>query len=244
MGIMVNRLLARYKKELFAPGLVGMFINPFFFIRRGLFRAIKKYGINMNGRLLDFGCGSMPYKNLFNVQSYFGVDVFNESHSHEKEPVSVFYDGDNLPFKDGTFDSVFSSEVFEHVFELDNILDELGRVLKPNGTALFTVPFVWDEHEIPHDFGRYTSFGIRYLLEKHGFKVVASEKSTKFLETVFQLWNLYIYYRLYTRYKYVNIVINCIFIAPFTVTGILLSKLLPNKETLYNNNVILVTKTS
>ena len=241
---MINKLHSIYKSQTFKPGFIGIFINPFFFIRRGLLNGIKKYARQLNGNLLDFGCGSKPYKTLFNVKKYFGVDMIDRGHPHELEleQIDVYYDGNKLPFKDEAFDSLFSSEVFEHVFNLEDILQELRRVLKKDGKALFTVPFVWDEHEIPYDYGRYSSFGIKYLLEKHGFKVIALEKSTKYLETVFQLWNLYLYYKLYTKNKYINIFINILFISPFTITGMIISSILPNSRNLYNNNIVLVKK--
>ncbi len=206
---------------------------------------IRKYSKQLNGNLLDFGCGSKPYKNLFQVENYFGVDMIDQGHTHEQElgDIDVYYDGKKLPFKDESFDSLFSSEVFEHVFNLEDILKELKRVLKKGGKALFTVPFVWDEHEIPFDYGRYSSFGIKYLLEKHGFRVIALEKSTKYLETVFQLWNLYLYYKLYSKNKYLNIFINLLCISPFTIIGIIFSNILPNNRNLYNNNIILAEKT-
>lgn len=239
---LTGKLLAVYKNQLFNPGFVGVFINPFYFIRKGLATGINKYAVRLNGTLLDFGCGSKPYKKFFSNNKYIGVDVIEKGHSHEKEPVDVYYDGETLPFRDETFDSLFSSEVFEHVFNLEAVLSELKRVLKKNGLTLFTVPFVWDEHEIPYDFGRYSSFGIKYLLEKRGFQIIELEKSTKFLETVFQLWNLYLYYKLYTKNKYLNTLINIIFIAPFTIAGIIISGILPNKESLYHNNIILAKK--
>lgn len=241
---MINKLHSIYKLQTFNPGFIGIFINPFFFIRRGLLNGIRKYSNQLHGRLLDFGCGAKPYKKFFNVEKYFGVDIIDRGHPHEDEleEIDVYYDGKRLPFKDEVFDSLFSSEVFEHLFNLDDILKELKRVLKKGGRALFTVPFVWDEHETPYDYGRYSSFGIKYLLEKHGFKVIALEKSTKYLETVFQLWNLYLYYKLYTRNKYVNILINVLFISPFTIAGILAACILPNNKSLYNNNIVLVEK--
>ena len=241
---MLNKLLKIYKNQTFNPGFIGIFINPFFFIRRGLLRGIKKYSKQLNGSLLDFGCGSKPYKKFFNVENYFGVDIIDRGHPHEQElgAIDVYYDGNRIPFKDKSFDSLFSSEVFEHIFNLEDILEELSRVLKKNGSAFFTVPFVWDEHEIPFDYGRYSSFGIKFLIEKHGFEVVVLEKSTKYLETVFQLWNLYLYYNLYTKNKYLNIFINILFISPFTIMGILISGILPNRSSLYNNNIILAKK--
>lgn len=241
---LISKLLSIYKKETFDPGFIGIFINPFYFIRKGLAKGIRKDAIRLDGTLLDFGCGSKPYKNLFSNKRYIGVDVIDKGHSHEKEPVDVYYDGEILPFRDEAFDSLFSSEVFEHIFNLETVLSELKRVLKKDGLALFTVPFVWDEHEKPFDFARYSSFGITAILERNGFQILKLEKSTKFLETVFQLWNLYLYYKLNTRNKYLNILINILFIAPFTIVGIIISGVLPNNENLYHNNIILAKRVS
>ncbi len=240
--ILIKKLLSIYKHELFNPGFIGAFINPFFFVRRGLVSGIKRYSKQLNGKLLDYGCGSKPYKDFFKVDKYIGVDVISRGHPHDTEEIDVYYDGKSLPFIDEAFDSVFCSEVFEHIFELEEALVELKRVMRINGTALFTVPFVWDEHEAPFDFGRYSSFGIKYLLEKNGFEIIHLEKSTKFLETIFQFWNLYLFYKLYTKNKYVNILINIIFIAPFTILGIIVSGILPNNGNLYNNNIILAKR--
>ena len=241
---MVNKLFSFYKKQLFNSGFVAVLINPFYFIRKGILRGIKEFSSELGGSLLDFGCGSKPYKEHFNVDKYVGVDVINKGHSHENEQIDIYFDGSHLPFKNEIFDSVFSSEVFEHIFDLDGVLTELSRVLKKGGTGLFTVPFAWDEHETPYDFGRYTSYGIKFLLERQGFEIIKLKKSTRFLETIFQFWNLYIYYCLYTKNKYLNLVINILFIAPFTVLGIIISAIFPNKNSLYNNNIILVRKRS
>lgn len=239
---MLNKLSSIYKKQQFNPGFLGIFINPFYFIRKGLLKGIEKNTQQLKGNLLDFGCGSKPYKDLFEVENYIGVDVFERGHPHETESIDVYYDGKFLPFKNEYFDSMFSSQVFEHIFNLDQMLLELKRVLKKDGFALFTVPFVWDEHEIPYDFGRYSSFGIKYLLEKNGFEILSLDKSTKFLETIFQLWNLYLYHKLYTKNKYLNIFINFIFISPFTILGIIISALLPNNKNLYHDNIVLAKK--
>ena len=61
------------------------------------------------------------------------------------------YDGKTFPFSDGEFDAVLTSEVLEHVFNPDEFLSEINRVLRDDGVLLLTVPFVWDEHEQPFD---------------------------------------------------------------------------------------------
>jgi SAM-dependent methyltransferase len=71
-----------------------------------------------------------------------------------------------------------SFEVFEHIFSPHQVLAELHRVLRPGGTILISIPFVFREHEKPFDFARYTSFGIRHLLIECGFSIQQIEKTT------------------------------------------------------------------
>jgi len=228
-----------YKREQFQPEIISIFINPFYLIRKTLFKEIKRNSYKLKGKLLDFGCGAKPYRNLFNVDEYIGVDIENKGHSHEKEEIDYFYDGKKLPFPDDSFDSLFCSEVFEHVFNLDEILTEIKRVMRNNSLALITTPFAWDEHEVPFDFARYSSFGMKAVLEKHGFQIVEQTKTNSFIEVIFQFWILYIYYFIKTKNNYLNIFLNIIFIAPFTLLGTIFSAILPRKDGLYHNNVIL-----
>src|SRR6476646_7017983 len=118
-----------------------------FLIRNRLPRNIKVLAPRLTGKMMDFGCGQKPYRSLFSVDDYVGVDFENPGHPHLNESIDVFYDGKTLPFLDGQFDSIFSSEVFEHVFNIDDILKELNRVLKINGLILITCPFAFCEHE-------------------------------------------------------------------------------------------------
>ena len=220
---------------------MSVFINPFYLIRKSLFKSIRKLAPKLSGKLLDFGCGSKPYKNLFvNTSEYIGLDIENDGHSHEKEDVDVYYVGKKVPFDDSSFDSVFCSEVLEHVFNLDEILLEIKRVLKKDGQALFTLPFAWNEHEIPNDFARYTSFGIKHILEKYDFEIIHFEKTSHFSVVVFQLFAEYMRGLLFTKNKYVNIIINLIFIFPITLLGIIVSIILPKDKKMYFNNVVLV----
>ena len=189
-----------------------MFLNPFYFSRKGLYNGIKEYSVNLKGKLLDFGCGSKPYRNLFACDEYVGVDLESSGHNHEKEDIDFYYNGKSLPFDDNTFDSIFTSEVFEHIFNLKEILNELKRVLKPGGKILITVPLTWDEHEAPFDFGRYTTFGIKHILEESGFEILKQSKLVNNVETIFQLWNLYIYRIFETKKKYLNLFLHSLFI--------------------------------
>jgi len=240
---MVSKLKNYYNKQSFHPDFISILLNPFYIIRKGMLCILKKKTLLLSGIMMDFGCGLKPYKNLFvNVEKYIGVDIENEAHSHENETIDVYYDGKKIPFENEHFDSVFSSEVFEHIFNLEDILIEIYRVLKPGGTALFTVPFTWDEHEIPNDFRRYTSYGIKNIIEKTGFEVISIDKNGNSIAVVHQMFIVYLRDLIYTKNKYFNILLNFLFLAPFTILGIILMNILPKNKKLYFNNIVFARK--
>ncbi len=239
---MVAKLKKLYNKSLFQPTFFGLFFNPFFIIRRGLYKGISQFSDHMQGKLLDFGCGSKPYKALFSVSTYIGTDIEVSGHDHRSEEIDVYYDGKILPFADKSFDSIFSSEVFEHVFNLPQILDELYRVLKPGGKMLLSVPFVWDEHEIPYDFARYTSFGLTHILQEKGFTMVGKKKTTDYVSTICQMWAAYVYQHILPKRKGIRIALTPLFVMPITVCGLLFSAILPKNTNFFHNNVMVVQK--
>lgn len=229
------------KKEQFNPGFIGIFTNPFYFSRRGLFQAMSELGKELSGKLLDIGCGTKPYEPYLAVDQYIGVEIDSER-SRTTSKADAFYDGTRLPFDNKEFDAVLANEVFEHVFNPNEFLREINRVTKTGGKFLITVPFVWDEHEQPHDFARYTSFGLRHVLEQHGFAVRIHRKSVTDARVIFQLINEYIYKKTYVENAAVRQILNTLCIAPWTVLGILLSSFLPANADLYLDNIILAEK--
>jgi len=229
------------KKEQFNPGIIGIFTNPFYFSRRGLFLAMTELGKDLSGKLLDIGCGTKPYEQYLFVQEYIGVEI-DTDRSRTTSKADFFYDGKRTPFGDGEFDSVLANEVFEHVFNPVEFLSEVNRVLKIDGKFLLTVPFVWDEHEQPHDYARYTSFGLKYILQQHGFDVVKHKKSVTNARVIFQLINEYIYKKTYVENTVFRQLLNTLIISPFTLLGIIISAILPSNEDLYLDNIILVRK--
>ncbi|MCX6155650.1 MAG: class I SAM-dependent methyltransferase [Candidatus Kapabacteria bacterium] len=196
----------------------------------------------MKGCLLDFGCGSKPYKNIFNVEKYIGVDIEVSGHDHKNENIDFYYDGKTLPFENETYDSAFSSEVLEHIFTPDAIISEISRVLKSGAYFLMTVPFVWDEHEVPYDYGRYSSFGIKFLLEQHNFEVVKISKTSHYIEVLFQMLNAYIFQILFPANKILKMLLVPFFIAPITITGMIISLILPKNKSFYHNNIVVARK--
>lgn len=241
-GRMKENFIIKYlKHQSFQPGVLGLFFNPLFFARNSLFRNIRKFSTRLNGKLLDFGCGRKPYENLFHVSEYTGVDLRDSGHDHRNSKADVYYNGRNLPFSDETFDALFCSEVLEHIFNPDEILPEINRVMKKGAPALITVPFCWNEHEMPFDYARYSSAGIRNLLERHGFDVVEIKKCGNFARVNVQLLSLY-FFELFRKWGKPGYVLSMLFIIPVNILGTFLLIFLPVNKTMYFTNLIYAKK--
>ena len=136
------------------------------------------------------------------------------------------------------------NQVLEHVFNPDEFLWEINRVLKTGGKLLLTVPFVWDEHEQPYDYARYSTFGLRALLEKQGFKILQHKKLAADASIIFQMVNAYIYKIMQHLPMPVKLVFTATLIALFNILGILVAKLLPGNPDLFLDHVVLAEKIS
>jgi SAM-dependent methyltransferase len=96
--------------------------------------------------VLDLGCNHGYGTELIGrrAASVVGLDVSPRAlaEARRRHPGLDFrlYEGGKLPFADGRFDLVTSFQVIEHVVEVGDYLEEIGRVLKPDGLALFTTP--------------------------------------------------------------------------------------------------------
>jgi SAM-dependent methyltransferase len=141
-----------------------------FIIKKLQRNAIRSYAHLLKGRLLDVGCGTKPYRRFLACENYIGID--NSSGIDTDARASVT----SLPFSDGSFDSIISSEVLEHVPEPQDAVNELCRVLKPGGIAYISAPMSWALHYEPHDYWRFTNHGLAHLLGASGFKVIASQR--------------------------------------------------------------------
>ena len=115
-------------------------------------------------------------------------------------------------------------------------------ITKINGLLLLTVPFVWDEHEQPVDYSRYSSFGLKHLLSKHGLKIIENKKSEPTIAVIFQLINCYIYKKTKTKSLYLNLLFSVLLMAPFNILGLIFSFILPTNNDLYLDNIILAQK--
>jgi len=137
-------------------------------------------------RVIDVGAGDAPYRELFDHHQYLTSDW--EHSLHEELPaVDIQAPATSLPVEDESFDAVLFTQVLEHLAEPGAALTELLRVLRRGGRLYLTAPLVWELHELPYDYYRYTSAGLRHLLERAGFSDIEVEPRNDCFSTLAQL---------------------------------------------------------
>ncbi len=149
------------------------------------------------GKLLDVGCGNKPFLHIFDgkIKSYTGIDV--PSTRHFNKEIDVFSSGQRVPFKNGSFDTILTTSVLEHVEEPQKMFDEMHRVLKKGSYLILTTPCQYGLHEQPYDYFRYTKYSLKLMAEKSGFKVIYIKPIGGMLVIVNQLIAKYISILLY-----------------------------------------------
>jgi len=123
-------------------------------------------------RVLDAGAGEGQYARLFACQRYCGVDLAVGDAAWDYSRLDALADLTALPFRSGAFDAALNIVTIEHLREPAYAMAELARVLTPGGRLLIAAPHEWEVHQVPHDYFRYTSYGLAYLLERAGFEIV------------------------------------------------------------------------
>ena len=122
------------------------------------------------GAGLDAGSGRAPYREFLRRRcgTVTGIDV-------EVRGDGVDHVGDiqNMPeIASDSIDTILCTQVLEHVPRPRDALREMKRVLRPGGVAILSVPHLSIIHEAPHDYFRYTRFGMQELCGGAGLEVV------------------------------------------------------------------------
>ena len=140
---------------------------------RALARDLREVLGNCGGRVLDVGCGVKPYREWLDsaaITEYVGADV----ESGENVDILIPRVG-HWPLEEAEFDVVLCTQVLEHVPELDQVLDEIKRVLRPGGQLIASVPFIYNAHAVPEDYRRLSVDGVRRIVEDD-FQIVELRK--------------------------------------------------------------------
>ncbi len=144
---------------------------------------LEKYSKYYKGDFYDLGCGEAPYKEYFlqYADRYIGVDWTKTLHNSQADVVSDL--NKKIELEDEVADTIVSLSVMEHLCEPQLFLNEAHRVLKQDGVMILQVPWQWWIHEAPHDYFRYTPYGLKYMFKKAGFTDIIVEVQTGFFTT-------------------------------------------------------------
>ena len=124
----------------------------------------------VKGRVLDLGAGKAKYKEIIikNAGNYVACDI------KKTENINTVCDMVNLIFPPESFDTVISTQVFEHVDNPFSVVREIKKVLKSGGNAIITAPFMIPFHADPKDNFRFSREGLEEIFKSFGFEIVDS----------------------------------------------------------------------
>ncbi len=152
----------------------------------------------VKGKLLDFGCGDGQFLYMISkyCESAYGIDISevaveNARKNYPDIHFSLLNNKGNTDFQDNFFDTICAIDVFEHILDIESILEEIYRILKPGGNLLIATNELTRIKMfliILYSFNNYfypTSPHIRYFTRKNledilklkGFKMMRYKKN-------------------------------------------------------------------
>ncbi|MBL0126287.1 MAG: class I SAM-dependent methyltransferase [Flavobacteriales bacterium] len=133
---------------------------------------------HIHGRVLDVGCGPVPYYEVYKPRMTENICVDWESGAHGTELLDRFVDlndGTPLPFAESEFDSIVASDMIMYVQAPHDLLKEFFRVLKPGGRVFLSWPLTYWLSEYPHEFNHPSAAGVSYMAEQAKLKIIHME---------------------------------------------------------------------
>ena len=156
--------------------------------RDSLSAVARKYAA---GRLIDLGCGTRPYEEIFrpHIESYFGVDFEPTADRNYggNTNADLYRDCADTRLPEASFDTLLSTQVIEHIYDTGKYLDECLRLLKPGGAGIFTAPLIWPCHSEPYDYYRFTRYSLEKIFRDRGFEIEELTASGFSIATAAQL---------------------------------------------------------
>lgn len=162
------RLKALAEKVL--PGRVIAWLDPVQDLIEAEVRAVS--GQLRDGQIvLDAGAGEARHRKYFKRGRYLALDAGVGDASWNYSGIDICGDLEHIPLRSASVDCILCMVVLEHTRDPRRVLLEFARVLKNGGTLVMVVPFLWEEHQVPHDYFRFTRYGVRSLFQSLPFRL-------------------------------------------------------------------------
>ncbi len=212
----VKEFLKRWPKFYY---FIYVFLGPLYFGGLGPKKFLSLY--HKDGVCLNLGSGNRRISS----------EVVNVDFIKYPE-VDVVSDLAKLPYSDESVDSIISTEVLEHVYNMDACVDEIFRILKSGGYGYISVPLLYPFHASPSDYRRWTHVGLEdafkdFEIVKIGVRSGPFSTLTTLLcymtATIFSFGNEKLYWLLiyvsmfvYFPIKFIDIIVNRL---PFAINS-------------------------
>jgi glycosyltransferase involved in cell wall biosynthesis len=136
--------------------------NKYFSVKQGIRAFMRKHylGQFISRDILEIGSGRDEFNRTLFEKKYKVITC----NIYPQNVVDHICSVTCLPFKDNQFGCVICEHVLEHVEEPKKAIEEISRVLKPQGLLLLVTPFSWPIHDKPFDLWRFSEEGLRHLL--------------------------------------------------------------------------------
>lgn len=162
-NVKLRQLIAPLKKTLF---------HPQWFVFKHQEDGQKWIGHRAFGLVLDIGAGTQEIRRYLPADCcYVSLDYYETATGWYETRPHVFGNGQTLPVKSESVDTVLLLDVLEHLPNPDACIQEVHRILRPNGRFIIQVPFLYPLHDEPYDFQRWTIYGLRKLARRYDFQI-------------------------------------------------------------------------
>jgi SAM-dependent methyltransferase len=126
---------------------------------------LKQFSLLQNekkslGVVLDVGSKEAPYKNKIRYNKLLTLDI------DKKVNPDICSDVHKIRWKSNYFDTIFVTNVLEHLYDPQRAIDQFYRILKPNGYVVASTPFFYAYHPDPMDYYRFSQDSLVYLFKK------------------------------------------------------------------------------
>lgn len=126
--------------------------------------------INLKGKSIDFGTHNISDSSYNFVNSSQVNFISNKFNLKKDNYIKLNLNKKN--FVKILFDNLIVFNVLEHVYDIQNSINELKKIMKKNSTIFISTPFIYRYHAAPEDFYRFTKNFWIQSLKDHGFRSI------------------------------------------------------------------------